>query len=637
MRLMRSFFVLACQAVVLGAVAAPAPMAPVEKLLPDDTLVVVTIPDFAKFREVCKSSPQTQLWADAAMKPFKDKLVSKLREELIAPLERELGAKLEDFTSLPQGQLTFAVTQNGWQGGDSPEPAALLLLDARDKSDLLKKNLGDLRKKWLDAGKTLRTEKIRDIEFSIFSISDKDLPPTLRKMFTPSYPGETDADTDTATNKPKSELLVGQFQSMLIVGTSSKAVEKVAAHLTGAALPALGDLAAYDADRLAFFRESPVYGWVNVKAFLDVLAHKPAAGDSATPDPFAMFGPDKIAGAMGFGGVKSVALALQTSGDGIMFQIFVGAPESGRRGLMKVLTADAKDAGPPPFVPADVAKFQRMRIDGQKAWAALQKMIGELSPQWANSLNFIIDTANASARQKDPDFDINKNLFGNLGDDLIIYEKAPHGTSLAELRTSPSLILIGSPHAEQLENALKSTVLTLIYAQGAAPTEREFLGRKIYSVSTPGAVPGTTRSLSYAASGGYVALSSEASMLEDFLRSSDSPQKALRDAPGFADAVAKVGGSGSGWFGYENQAETTRGVFELLRKAGGRDATSGVLSSIMGVSGAEDRFKDWLDFSLLPSFDTVSKYFYISVTSGSTTVNGLTFKVFAPVPPQLKK
>jgi len=46
-------------------------------------------------------------------------------------------------------------------------------------------------------------------------------------------------------------------------------------------------------------------------------------------------------------------------------------------------------------------------------------------------------------------------------------------------------------------------------------------------------------------------------------------------------------------------------------------------------------FRDWMDFSLLPDYDQVSKYFYFSVYGGGATADGLSFKVFAPRPPQL--
>jgi hypothetical protein len=57
-----------------------------------------------------------------------------------------LGCKFDDYSALLQGQVTLAVLQEGWQGKekDDGEPAVLFLLDARDKSDLLKTNLANL-------------------------------------------------------------------------------------------------------------------------------------------------------------------------------------------------------------------------------------------------------------------------------------------------------------------------------------------------------------------------------------------------------------------------------------------------------------------------------------------------------------
>src|SRR5207344_2850429 len=130
--------------------ATPAP----EKLLPDDTLAVFTAPDFVRLSEAMKKAPQAQLWNDPAMKPFKEKFLTKWDDEVIKPLERELGIKIADYTSLLQGQVTLAITQDGWKGRDKKEPGVLLLVDAKEKSDQLKKNLTALRKKWADSGKT---------------------------------------------------------------------------------------------------------------------------------------------------------------------------------------------------------------------------------------------------------------------------------------------------------------------------------------------------------------------------------------------------------------------------------------------------------------------------------------------------
>jgi len=643
-----------CAALVAGLMLAADKVSAVipsaEKLLPDDTLVLLTVPDFSKLKEIYKTAPQSQFWNDPAMKPFKTKFMEKWQEDFVKPLERELKIKFEDYTSLPQGQATFAITQNGWQGKDEQLLGMLLLIDAKDKSSQLKTNLADVRKKWVDAGKTVKTEKIRDIEFSVIPVSSNDVPATLRKFFPESAPvqelGAEDAPKKAAP--AKSEIVIGQFESLLIVGNSIKVVEKVVARLTGGSIPSLGELAAYDANHQAMFRDVPGYGWVNIKAFVDVLSKQVTEKKNPdAPDPFSSVKPEKIISATGLGGLKTVAFNFQYSPEGSLVQFFVGIPESTRQGLFKILSGEPKESNPPNFVPADAVKFQRWRLDGQKAWAALEKMVSEISPQLAGGLNFLIDTANTAAKDKDPGFDLRKNLIGNIGDDVISYEKAARGTKLDQLKSPPSLFLIGSPNPEQLAASLKG-ILTFMNQQGGAPAEREFLGRKIFSLPLPNLPiglsgdspkPSAPRTLSYCASSGYVALSTDASLLEEYLRSSETQGKTLRETAGLVDATQRVAGPGTSLFGYENQAETMRTTFELLKKESG-SASSGdpsSLSGALGMVGPGKILKEWLDFSLLPSFDKVSKYFGISVYAGGSTVDGLSLKVFSPVPPGLKK
>ncbi len=46
---------------------------PAESVLPSDTFVFFTIPDFDALRAASKVSPQLRFWNDPAMKPFRDK------------------------------------------------------------------------------------------------------------------------------------------------------------------------------------------------------------------------------------------------------------------------------------------------------------------------------------------------------------------------------------------------------------------------------------------------------------------------------------------------------------------------------------------------------------------------------------
>ncbi len=637
-------FLTVLAALLCAAGHCAAAILPVEKLLPDDTLALVTVPDVLKAREIYGHTAPIRFWNDPAMKAFKDKFVEKLKSQYITTLEHDLGIHLEDYRDLPQGQFTLAVVQNGWPN-DNPSPGLLLLLDTRDKSPQLQTNLADLKKKWIDAGKTVRKETIRDVEFSVIVLDSKSGTGGLKKSGPGASETPEEAEKSGPNDGPKSELYVGQAESLLIVGNSPKVIEKILARKSGAAAKSLGEVASYEAARTALFHDAPAFGWINTKVLLDAFAHRyetaAQTGSTANANPLA-FKPEKIIAALGLNGLKSIAAAYHSSSEGTLFNLMFGVPEEGRAGLFKLLAGAPKDFSPPSFVPASAVKFQRWRIDGREAWATVRKMVSDMSPQSLNAVDFMLSSAETAAKEKDPTFDLKRNLFGNLGDDVITYEKSPKGATLAELKSAPWLMLLGSPDPEQLANASKN-VLALMGPQFATPTEREFLGHKIYTFSLPAApgpngAKGEPRSLSYACSGGYVALTTDAVMVEEYLRSSQGQARSLRDAPGLSEAMRKVSGGGTTVFGYSNEGETMRAVFSTLKQgAGSMDSPVGLAPLAAALGMGDAKIKDWFDTSLLPDFDKVSKYFYFSVYGNNTTAEGLSWTFFAPVPPQLNQ
>ena len=636
----RTVVIFAAALAALLTLAAPvgAAIPPAESLLPSDTLLLITAPDFAKMRDAARQSPQWLFWNDPAMKPFHDKFMAKWNEKFVAPLEHDLGVKLGDYADLPQGQLTLAVTQNGWTGGDGPAPGVLLLLDTKGKSDLLKTNLATLRKKWTDAGKPMRTETVRGISFSVAPLSSNDIPVTLAGILPKRQPVQELGKENKPP--PAGEIVIGQFESLLIVGSSLKVVEPVAARLTGGAAPPLGDNAVFAADRLAQFRDAPLYyGWLNAKTLFDVLAHIPppeANPDAPSPVPPTRW--DKVLGASGLTGLKSVSFSCRESRDGSQADFYISVPEAARQGIFKIIAAAPKDANPPAFVPADAVKFWRWRVDGPKSWATLQKMAEDISPGALNSLNSVISIANATAQQKDPNFDVRKYLLDNLGDDWIGCQKAPVGGTLADLDSAPSLFLFAAVNPDQAVLAIKNVAALGSLSGNNTVAPRQFQGRTIYTINRPSRGSATPHPLYCATSSGYVALTSDVSMIEAFLRSSaDSKVRPLRETAGFAGAAQHVGGAGNGLFIYENQRETLRAIFTALKNEppDTRQAKGAGAFGSLPFASTGKIFGDWLDFSLLPDYGKVSKYFYISVTGGNVTADGLSFKVFAPRPPQL--
>src|SRR5438477_13188014 len=244
---------------------------PPEKLLAGDTLAIFTVPDYPKMKEITSKWPGSLLLSDLSMKPFVDKFRDKVKSDVLAPLERESGVKASEFADLAQGQVTIAVTQNSWDG-KSGAPGFILLLDSKNKADALKTTLTNLKKKWVDSGKQIKADKIRDVEFTTLIFSWDDIAKSLEKAFPDPNAGNETIEAPKA-KKPgkKLELQIGQSDSLLIIGNSAKDIEKILMRQSGGSVPSLSEDASFSTTYSAQFRDALSYGWVNIKAIIDTV------------------------------------------------------------------------------------------------------------------------------------------------------------------------------------------------------------------------------------------------------------------------------------------------------------------------------------------------------------------------------
>ncbi len=602
-----------------------------EKLLPADTLGFFTVPDWTKAQAAFTNSTSGQLWADPAMQAFKESFLEKFNAEKIQPLEKELGFQFTNFLNLARGQFTLGVVPNGWDGRSERQPGLLWLLDVKENSPQLKTNLAALRKQWTESGRKLRVEKIHDVEFTVVIVDAQEIGKSLQQLA--PGPKATGADAPTATRSV--EWVIGQSGSLLMVSDAARDVEKVLARQSGAAEPALAEQSAFKGGA-ELLRGAQSFAWVNVKPIMNTLARQPAQRTAGKQSPLAALPTvEKILNALGLNGVQTLAYTWQPGADGTTTQLAVRVPASGRKGLFHLLAVGAQDAAPPPFIPADAVKFTRWRMDLQKVWSTIETMLLEVSPQYAGFSKLILDTA---GKDKDPNFDFRKQLLANLGDDVITFEKAPRAGATS---AAPRLVLIGSKNAVQMAASLRA-ITSIFPPEMIQYGERDSLGRKIYSVVIPSlSTDGKPRPLTYAASGGHVVISSEAGALEEFLRASETPAKPLRERPGVNDAAQKIGGTGRGYYSFENRLETARAAF-----ANAKDNPSaltevlgaGQLTTVLGWLGSDGQSTaDLLDATKLPAFEKVAKYFHFDVSAMSVTPEGITFQTFTPAPPALRK
>jgi hypothetical protein len=595
---------------------APKPQPPqpaAEQLLPAETTLMFTIKDFVATTNNFWKSAMGRLWHDDAMRATRDKFNGRWTNEVTNPIEKDFKIKLGDYAELLRGQLTFALTRPVEEGKG---PGFVLLIDTKDKWEILKTRLAEIQKKWTEGDRKLKTEKIRDIEFASYEFTQAQLQQFARTI---TGKGEGAPDPEAATNKIN--LLVGQSQSLLLIGSQRRDLEKILARQSGGNVPPLADQPTFQANYNSLFRDAAVFGWLDFKPIFDTLI-TPRTAAAAQARGIENLRVEKVIPALGLGELKSLGLRIGAGPEGYDTTIFLTAPEAARHGLLKILAPPAKDAAPPAFVPADAVKFQRIRIDFQQAWTTFENVLNKIDPSVAGVVQLLL---NAAGKDKDPNFDLKKSLVESIGDDFISYEKA------AKNGAERTISLVGARNPEQLLSAIRAIMRMLPEPiGGAAMKEREFLGRKIYSLTPP--PPATPLELT--ASANYVVISRDNAMLEEFLRSGEAPPKPLRELAGFNDAAQKVGGLNTGWFTFENQIETMRAAIDEAKTNPDGPADPGF--NLNPISARSSLVSDWIDYQSLPPYDQIAKYFYYSLLTATATPEGITFKIAAPTPPSLK-
>ena len=307
--------------------AVPSP----EQLLPADALGVVTVPDLAAARKLFDEQPLVRLWHDPAMAPFVNKFLAKLDRDWRQPLEHELGFNLTNLFNVARGQVTFALTRSGWPLQADAPAGLLLLLDARDQADQLRKLLAGARASLKSRGRKLEVEDIGGVEFMIMEVAS----------YRPQ-PGDSIKDAgggiDSDAPAPR-KFFIGQTGSLLIAGSIRSDVEQVLKLKAGGVAPTLATAAAFQADFTASFRAATAYGWLHLEPMLDAVTESIGAAGTELP-----MGLDAgvILETIGLKGLRSVAFAATLKEGTTATEFHVRLPEVDRKGLFRLFAFKLK-------------------------------------------------------------------------------------------------------------------------------------------------------------------------------------------------------------------------------------------------------------------------------------------------------
>ncbi|MFN0066575.1 MAG: hypothetical protein ACKVYV_02965 [Limisphaerales bacterium] len=601
---------LAAAFATLGAGAATPP---VEKLLPTNTLAVVTTASFAAARQAWGTQAWARLWADPAMTEFRVHAESRFRTNVIEALAGVLGVNPRELAALTDGQLAVAVVA----GADGPVP--LLLADTGTHAARLGPLLDAARANWLTAGRMVETNAAGSkVTWSVaFPRSDFGrIGAFLRGTNTPA--------ATTGTNLFR--LTLGQADGLLVAGGDTTVAAGVLARLADGGA-ALAEVPAWQADTALLPAGESWRGWVNAPLMLKALwppAPEEGRRRSARPDAA------RLVSALGLDAVHSLGFGVELSPAGPALRLAIRIPPDARRGLFRMLAFEARDAAPPDAVPADVLEFSRWRFNGARAWDALEQTLTAVSPEIAGVFQLFFS---ALVDDADPQFDFRRSLVGGLGDDFASWRVAT-GTNGG----TASVALLGSTNAPQLARALRLAAGLLPGGEDApALTSREEAGVRVFSVTLPALLGGEDEEapvIHFAAPDtNRLVLSGEASLLEAALATNRPAARLAAALP--ADAVVRAGGTGGGLFSYENQRETARRFFSGVRNGDGDGALPGALQPLAAARMAGRAVPEpgqWFDLRLLPPFEAVEKHFGLQVSAGAVTTNGWEMRIVQPAP-----
>ncbi|MBT4624759.1 MAG: hypothetical protein HOB97_12060 [Verrucomicrobia bacterium] len=571
---------------------------PLEALLPAGTVLVLAAPNYASAKKHFKASASGRFWDSAEFKPFRKKLAAGFEANVMAEIEEELAIDFDAFEKMASGSVALAVVP-GQDAGE--EPALLLLLDAGRKSVTLRRALSRLERDWKKDDREVSETEIGGVDFTTVSDPEGD-----------------------------QQVHIGRVGAQLFVGTKSAQIEGVLARLNGKGSGTLADNPAFAADHGAVLKGADFYVWANPGAVLPQLLDNLPDGAELGID----FG--EVVGALGINGLGTFAMAYSERPSGAHYELFIGLPKANRKGLFSLLETKQADASPPPFVPANVGGFLRWRLNMDAAWKNLEKLLLELSPDVANMVEF---TVGLLGKDKDSNFDFKKSFLNNFGDDLILYQMPPKSSALNDIGAGPIVVLVKSPNPDELIKGIGAVPGILPPPLNeAAMLPRRLGDHTVYSFELaefpdPSTGELVKMELLLAARDGYMAVSTDADLLQMFLDGKTMGSLAKRD--GLATAATSVGGMDSGIFGYQNDRDMVLSTIDTLRD--NTDQFDMILSMIPMDDLGEVSLGEWIDFSLLPTGSKIAKYFDFTVYGAETNDRGISLKMFSPRPATLKR
>jgi hypothetical protein len=595
-----------CSFVAFGVEALPE----TGKLVPPDTVLLEDIGNFSQLRTQFEKTGYYKLYKDPAMTAFVEDFKTKLREK-VKQMDNELVRTIFDTEILPQGRVAFALVLNE-QTKDANEPPILFITQWGQSIDKIKEAVDKMVQKAIENGARRKNEDYRGVSV-------------------------------TTIIQNSSSAISYCFMDDCLAGAMNLDILKfVIAHIKGASSPALAGNADYTSAMKAVGPYHDIDFYVNIKRIVETIIAEDTAGKTKTT--IASLGLDNVT-SMGL----SIGLGRETNSSvcGKAFLKIDGA----KRGICRMLDAESAAIGAPQFIPASAYSVAFLNLNMKKTYDELYNILYTFSPPFAALMQTPLVPPSP---QGEPGVQLKGDVIDHLGSQIIIAQSASKQPSdVGTQSPAETLVAVAVTNRSALEKSL-SLLHSKVIAPDKPDAKRELLGHTIYLMDMPALLPAFVPSekrpmqapdvpiseaapsvpkMAFTITDTYLVFGSE-SAVERAIRTLSSPQPgSLSSATWFGKAKSAIP-SAVGLAALQDDAASTEIFWKMLKEMGKNEDKSSS-ATIGATAGSTSLFPqmmfsgpgfDLFNFGLLPQFDTVRKYFGLSVSYGISRQDGFFFE-----------
>ncbi|MCK5473026.1 MAG: hypothetical protein KAI59_03270, partial [Planctomycetes bacterium] len=548
--------------------------------------LLVDIDNFNQLKTKFEKTNFYKLYKDPAMAVFVEDFKTKWREKTQKRDDNDIFKTIYNADVLPRGRVALALVLNE-QTKDVNEPLILMI--------------------------TQWGEKINEIKDAMSKMLEKNVELGGHQKKSEDYHG---VSLETVIDEISTAMNYCFIDDCFIAATNLDLLKFVIAHIKGAGSPTLSSDTDYTDTIGAVGPYHDIDFYVNIKQIIKTMLAKDSTSQRQTT--ITNLGLDNVTSAgcsIGFGTTP------HSSACGKAVLKIKGA----KKGVCKILDMESASVRPPAFISPDTYSMAFFNLDLKKAFGELGNILNSFSPAAAAWMYMPLPTSDSP---DEAGLKIIDDIINHLGSQIIISQEL--NKPFTENSLGKKIVFCLEVNDRRALEKSLSLLHRKFIAPGNPDARRELLGYTIYRIDFPGlsllagglspmqnTSPQNTPQmpkLAFTITDTHLIFSTE-SKVEQTIRILNSPAaKSVASAKWFSQAKSSIP-SIVGLAYMEDGVSAGELAFWMFKQ-----------HSEMQMIGMLDSFEELVDFSLLPDFEKVRKYFSASAFYGISRADGFFFE-----------